>query len=75
MLNLDYICIFIRLEAALFCVHDDRIGTTNVYIYIIAVTFGYRTIVMLRAQSATLSERQSARERQYTLVLIVQASR
>ena len=43
--------------------------------YLIAITFGYRSIVKLRAQSLTLSERQSARERQYTLVLIVQASR
>ena len=43
--------------------------------YIIAVTLGYRSIVKLRALSSTLSERQSARERKYTLVLIVQASR
>ena len=43
--------------------------------YIIAVILGYRSIVKLRALSSTPSARQSARERQYTLVLIVQVSR
>ena len=43
--------------------------------YIIAIAIGYRSIVKLRAQSSTLSARQSARERQYTLVLVAQVSR
>ena len=43
--------------------------------YIIAIAIGYRSIVKLRAQSSTLSARQSARERQFTIVLVVQVSR
>ena len=43
--------------------------------YIIAIILSYRSIVKLRAQSSTLNAHQSARERQYTLVLGVQVSR